>query len=206
MNARYDPAALTRIAEKLTVLRRLADEDGSGVVIGPPEPLEPLPDLPGVAEVYSLFDRLEGNNFRFLPPPQTRTPAAWAAHLVNPDDPMGSPLVVGKEIRSVPAGLRDAIAGGDPIYLDLEDLDVYWMEPDDYVWQYKHPDDDVPFTVIAPDLATFFDRYVLGPGYPELVAIVLGDVARDERLRRGRHAGRYADSWRRLLITAGLSD
>ncbi|MEU8299515.1 hypothetical protein AB0C04_19810 [Micromonospora sp. NPDC048909] len=39
-----------------------------------------------------------------------------------------------------------------------------------------------------------------------LVATVLGPGVRDERLRRGRNAGGYADNWRRLLIDAGLSD
>ncbi|MEU8328056.1 hypothetical protein [Micromonospora sp. NPDC048839] len=46
---------------------------------------------------------------------------------------------------------------------------------------------------------------MFGPGYPDLVATVLGPGIRDRRLTRGRQAGEYADNWRRLLITAGLS-
>ncbi|MFI6260972.1 hypothetical protein [Micromonospora sp. NPDC051006] len=206
MDARDDTAALARIERKLALLRGLAAEHDSGVVIGAPEPLPPLPDLPGVTEVLSLFSWLEGDNFRFFPPTEVRSPAAWAADVVNPNDPMGSPLTLGAELRSIPPRLRAEIAGGGSIYLDRTDLDVYWMEPDDYVHQYKHPDEDVPFAVIAPDTATFFDQHVLGPGYPELVATVLGPGVRDERLRRGRNAGGYADNWRRLLIDAGLSD
>ncbi|SCL64090.1 hypothetical protein GA0070606_3906 [Micromonospora citrea] len=205
MSSPQDPARLDRIREKLALLRRLEAERGLGVVIGEPTPLEPIPDLPGVAEVYGLFGHVAGDNFRFEPPDEIRTPAAWAARTVNENDPMGSPLSVGHEVHSIPPRLRGEIRAGSPIYLDTENLDVYWMEPDDYVFQYEHPDEDVEFTVIAPDVATFFDEHVFGPGYPELVATVLGPGVRDERLRRGRHAGEYADNWRRLLIAADLS-
>ncbi|MEU2665232.1 hypothetical protein [Micromonospora sp. NPDC007220] len=205
MTAPQDPARLDRIREKLTLLRRLEAEHGFGVVIGEPSPLEPIPDLPGVAEVYGLFGRLAGDNFRFDPPEEIRSPAAWAARPVDEDDPMGSPLAVGHEVHSIPPRLRGEIGAGAPIRLDTEDLDVYWMEPDDYVFQYEHPDEDVEFTVLAPDVATFFDEHVLGPGYPELVAVVLGPGVRDQRLRKGRHAGEYADNWRRLLIAADLA-
>ncbi|TDB74005.1 hypothetical protein [Micromonospora sp. KC721] len=202
---RPDPAVLARIAEKLELLTRVEAEHGFGVRVEGPAPLEPIPDLPGVAEVYSLFRRLEGDNFRFQAPKEILTPQAWEEDEVNPDDPMGSPLIVGYEMDSVPPGLRAEIRGGDPIYLDREDLDVYYMESSAYVYQYEHPDEDVEFTVISPDVATFFDEHVLGPRYPELVAVVLGPAAAEQRLRKGRHAGEYADNWRRLLIAAGLS-
>ena len=200
-----EPALLDRIRDKLELLRRVAADGGLAVVVGDPTPLEPVPDLPGVAEVYSLFGRLEGDNFRFAPPAEIVTPAAWAARTVDEADPMGSPLAVGHELHSIPPGLRDDIPAGAPIYLDPEDLDVYWMEPDDYIFQYEHPDEDVAFTVLAPDVATFFDEHVLGPRYPELVATVLGPGVAERRLRTGRHTGEYADNWRRLLIAAGLS-
>ncbi|WP_433387900.1 hypothetical protein [Micromonospora sp. KLBMP9576] len=205
MTGPLDRARLGRIDEKLALLRRLEAERGFGVVIGEPVPLEPIPDLPGVAEVYGLFDRLAGDNFRFGPPEEIRSPAAWAARRVDENDPMGSPLAVGHEVHSIPPRLRGEIGAGAPIYLDTEDLDVYWMEPDDYVFQYEHPDEDVEFTALAPDVATFFDEHVLGPAYPELVAVVLGPGVRDQRLRKGPHAGEYADNWRRLLIAADLA-
>ncbi|MEU6074476.1 hypothetical protein [Micromonospora sp. NPDC047074] len=205
MTSPQDPARLDGIREKLALLRRLEAERGFGVVIGEPTPLEPIPDLPGLAEVYSLFGRLAGDNFRFDPPEAILSPAAWAARVVDEDDPMGSPLAVGHEVHSIPPKLRGDIASGAPIYLDTADLDVYWMEPDDYVFQYEHPDEDVEFTVIAGDPVTFFDEHVLGPGYPELVAVVLGPGVRDRRLRTGRHAGEHADNWRRLLVAAGLA-
>ncbi|MGB2568424.1 hypothetical protein ACPFP2_08240 [Micromonospora citrea] len=202
---RPDPAVLARITEKLELLTRVESEHGFGVRIEGPAPLEPIADLPGVAEVYSLFRRIEGDDFRFHAPKEILTPQAWAGSEVDPDDPMGSPLIVGYEMDSVPRGLRDEIRGGDPIYLDREDLEVYYMESTAYVYQYEHPDEDVEYTVIAPDVGTFFDEYVLGPGYPELVAAVFGPAAGELRLRKGRHAGEYADNWRRLLIAAGLS-
>ncbi|MEV4496647.1 hypothetical protein AB0J84_13185 [Micromonospora arborensis] len=196
---------LAEIRDKLALLTRLEAEHGFGVVIEGPTPLEPLPDLPGVAEVYGLVGRVEGDNFRFRPPEEITSPAAWSAYTVDPDDPMGSPLPIGHEVWSIPKGLRSEIPGGAAIFLDIEDLEVYWMEPDAYMFQYEHPDDDVEYTVLAPDLATFFNDWVLGPSYPDLVATVLGPGVRDRRLRKGRHAGEYADNWRRLLITAGLS-
>ncbi|MEV0721579.1 hypothetical protein AB0I37_02215 [Micromonospora purpureochromogenes] len=199
------PAGLDRIREKLALLRRLEAEQSFGVVIGEPAPLEPLPALPGVAEVYGLFGRLEGDNFRFTPPEEILSPAAWAARTVNENDPMGSPLPVGHEVDSIPPGLRGDIRGGAPIYLDTEDLDVYWMEPDDYIFLYEHPDSEPELTVIAPDVVTFFDEHVLGPGYPALVGTVLGPGVAERRLRKGPHTGEYADNWRRLLIAAGLS-
>lgn len=201
-----DPAVLERIAGKLALLTRVEAEHGFGVRIEGPAPLEPIADLPGVAEVFSLFRCIEGDDFRFRAPRQILTPQTWAEAEVDPDDPMGSPLAVGYEMSSVPPDLRAEVRGGDPIYLDREDLDVYYMEPTAYVFQYEHPDEDVEFTVIAPDVATFFDEYVLGPRYPELVATVFSPAAVDLRLRKGRHAGEYADNWRRLLIAAGLSD
>ncbi|SCG56085.1 hypothetical protein [Micromonospora coxensis] len=200
-----DPATLDRIRDKLELLRRVAAEQGLDVVVGDPAPLEPVPDLPGVAEVYRLFDRLEGDNFRFAAPEEIRTPEAWAARTVDENDPMGSPLAVGHEVHSIPPKLRADIRAGAPVYLDTEDLQVYWMDPDDYVFQYEHPDDDVEFTVLAPDVATFFDECVLGPRYPELVAVVLGPGVAEQRARKGRHAGEYADNWRRLLVAADLS-
>jgi len=199
------PAVLARIAEKLALLTRVEAEHGFGVRIEGPAPLEPIAELPGVAEVYSLFRRIEGDDFRFQAPKQILTPQAWAQAEVDPNDPMGSPLSVGYEMSSVPPDLRAEIRGGDPIYLDREDLDVYYMESTAYVYQYEHPDEDVEFTVIAPDVATFFDEHVLGPRYPELIAAVFGPAAVELRLRKGRHAGEYADNWRRLLIAAGLS-
>ncbi|MGC4811627.1 hypothetical protein ACLQ29_13980 [Micromonospora sp. DT228] len=200
-----DPTVLARIAEKLELLTRVEAEHGFGVRIEGAAPLEPIADLPGVAEVYALFQRLEGDNFRFHAPKEILTPQAWAEDEVDPTDPMGSPLIVGYEIDSVPTGLRSEIRGGDPLYLDREDLDVYYMESSAYVYQYEHPDEDVEFTIIAPGVDTFFDEHVLGPRYPELTAIVLGPAAPEQRLRKGRHAGEYADNWRRLLIAAGLS-
>ncbi|MEU5937888.1 hypothetical protein ABZ807_01660 [Micromonospora sp. NPDC047548] len=205
MSSADHAAGLDRIREKLDLLRRLEAERGFGVVIGEPAPLEPLTELPGVAEVYGLFGRLEGDSFRFMPPEQIVSPAAWAGRTVDESDPMGSPLPVGHEVHSIPPRLRAEIRAGAPIYLDTEDLDVYWMEPDDYLFLYEHPDEEPELTVIAPDVVTFFDEHVLGPGYPALVGTVLGPGVAERRLRKGPHAGEYADNWRRLLIAAGLS-
>ncbi|MEU5950146.1 hypothetical protein ABZ793_32010, partial [Micromonospora sp. NPDC047465] len=44
-------------------LTRVEAEHGFGVRIEGPAPLEPIADLPGVAEFYSLFRRIEGDDF-----------------------------------------------------------------------------------------------------------------------------------------------
>ncbi|MEH1016872.1 hypothetical protein V6U90_27695 [Micromonospora sp. CPCC 206060] len=69
---------------------------------------------------------------------------------------------------------------------------------------YRHPDEDVEWHFLAPDIGAFFDDVVLGPGYPGLVDTVLGPGVRERRRRTGRHRGQPADSWLGLLVAAGL--
>ncbi|MFK3981669.1 hypothetical protein ACI2K4_14975 [Micromonospora sp. NPDC050397] len=193
---------LGEIRSKLELLRRLAAENGSGVVIEDPATLEPVPELPaGVTEVFGMFRRIEGSYFRFVQPAEVSGPAAWAAREINPEDPMGNPLVIGYEIHSVPSFAADDIVGGDPIRMDAEDGGVYYLEPDDYVMLYENPDEDVEIEDFAGDIVTFFNEFVLGDKYPFLVETVLGSGARNDRDRNGE----YTDTWMRLLVRAGLA-
>ncbi|MEV4411836.1 hypothetical protein [Catellatospora sp. NPDC049609] len=198
--------ALDRIRAKLELLRQVEAEHGFGVHVGGPTPIPPLPQMPGLAEVYALFGRLYGDNFRFDPPKELLDGVAWADRYDDPGCPMGTPLIIGSELATIPKKLRADIPRSGPIRLDTQDRDVYWMDPDAYLFLYEHPDEEAEFTVLAPDVVTFFDEVVLGPGYPAMVDTVCGAGAAEQRLRRGRHRGAYEDNWRRLLNTAGLAE
>ncbi|WP_119730165.1 hypothetical protein [Thermomonospora amylolytica] len=189
---------LSGIASKLDLLRRVEAEHGFGVVLEEPHELEPIPGLPeGVTEVFGLFHRLGGDYFRFRQPAEIAGPRAWAGRHVNPYCPLGNPLPIGCERHGAPADIEC----GSGIYLDLREGDVYFCDGDDYVFAYKNPVDVVETTELAPDIVTFFDTYVLGEGYPRLIASVIGAHAVNRRNRRGRHR----DSWMRLLEKSGLA-
>jgi hypothetical protein len=202
---------IVTLRDKIDTLRVLEAERTFGNVIVPGTPLAPIPELPpGTTEVFSLFARLQGSHFLFKPPRDIRTPEAWQARRTD-DFPLGENLQVGAEIFSVPEHLPGdteemedkAGYGGAPILMRVADGYVIYIDPEDYIGAYDDPDpSDIPIVTFAPDLATFFDDYVLGENYPRLVEVVLGPGAADERHPR---TGEYLDSWRRLLVAAGLS-
>ncbi|QKG23869.1 hypothetical protein [Actinomadura verrucosospora] len=181
------------LREKLDLLRRTEAEHHFGVIIEESTNPEPVPDLPpAVTEVFTLFSRLGGDNFRFLQPSDIATPATWAERHIDPYCPLGNPLRIGCERHGAPADIEC----GSGIYLDLEDGDVYFCDGDDYVHAYENTDlETVETTELAPDIATFFDHHVLGAGYPRLVTATIGD-----------HALHRPDNWRKLLHHSGLLD
>ncbi|MEV0592001.1 hypothetical protein [Nonomuraea cavernae] len=190
---------LAGIRSKLELLKQVEAEHGFGAIIEEPKELEPIPELPsGVTEVFGLFHRLSGDYFRFQQPPEIASRQAWADRHVNPHCPLGNPLHIGCERYGAP----EDIECGSGIYLDLQGGDVYFCDGDDYVFAYKHVDvEEVETTELALDIVTFFDFHVLGEGYPQLIASVLGGQAVNRRKRRGRHR----DSWMRLLEKSGLA-
>jgi hypothetical protein len=192
---------LGEIRDKLALLRRVEKDHGFGVVIeAPADPTEPIPGLPtGVADVYSLVGRLQGTYLRFVRPDAVAGPGAWAVREVVGDCPMGDPLTVGQELVST-ARSPEMSAYGERVVMDTDDGVVYFLESDAYMWLCRTPDAEIEFPELAPDIVTFFNDMVLGPGYPRLVDTVLGPRT---RLRTNRK-GRYADTWMRLLVSAGL--
>ncbi|MFD0899618.1 hypothetical protein [Actinomadura sediminis] len=187
---------------KLDLIRRVEDEHRFGVVIAGPRPLRPIPELPdGVTEVFGLFSKLAGNFFSFVQPPEIAGPDAWEQRRSDPDCPLGDPLVIGYERYGMSPETLEDLEGGAPIRLDLRQGDVYYCDPDEYIFFYKHAEvEEIDTVDLAPDIVEFFDRFVLGPRYPELVERVLGPHAVTERDRKGRHR----DSWTRLLEASGL--
>lgn len=188
---------LASIGRKLESLRSVEAEHGFGTLVTEPKNrLRPIDGLPaGATAVYNLFGMLEGGEFRFEAPPEIAGPEAWADRGLDEHCPLGDPLFLGFEIHGAPDGIT-----GAPIRMDLTDGSVYFIDPDDYIFLYKHPGEEIMIEDIAPDVATFFDDFVLGPNYPDLVTEVLGSGVRDATDRKGRPA----DSWRRLLEAAGL--
>lgn len=189
---------LERIRSKLELITRVEAEHGFGVIIEGTTNPEPVPELPqGVTEVFGLFSRLGAGHFRFFQPDEIQDAAAWAARAVVPHCPLGTPLTIGCERHRAP----EDIECGSGIWLDVDDGDVYYCDIDDYIHLYKHPDETIDVLVFADDIVTFFDRFVLGPAYPQLGAAMIGPGLVTDRDRRGR----YRDRWLRLLVESGLA-
>ncbi|MFJ5561688.1 hypothetical protein ACIQCD_30800 [Streptomyces sp. NPDC093250] len=189
---------LERIRSKLQLIGQVEAEHGFGVIIEGTTNPEPVAELPqGVTEVFGLFSRLGANHFRFFQPDEIQSAAAWATRAIVPYCPLGSPLAIGCERHRAPEDIECA----SRIWLDLDDGDVYYCDIDDYIHLYKHPDETIDVLVFANDIVTFFDRFVLGPAYPQLVAAMIGPGIVTERDRRGR----YRDRWLRLLVESGLA-
>ncbi|MEV0154678.1 tetratricopeptide repeat protein [Micromonospora sp. NPDC050686] len=167
---------LASIQAKLALLKRVAAEHHSSVVIEDPVLLERIPELPyGVVEAFSCFRRLEGSHLHVEQPADINSRTAWITRKLDPREPLGNPLVIGW------------VGERDPIRLDVRDGSVYLMDPDDYVFLYKHPYEPVEVDRVAGDIMTFVDDYLLGERYPRLTG------------------SRRRDTWLRMLVTAGLA-
>lgn len=189
---------LERIRSKIELIRQVEAEHGFGVIIEGSKNPKPVPELPrGVTEVFGLFSRLGANHFRFFQPDEIQGPALWAARATAPHCPLGSPPAIGCERHRAPGDVEC----GSQLWLDPDDGDVYYCDVDDYIHLYKHPDETIDVLVFADDIVTFFDRFVLGPAYPQLVAALIGPGIVTDRDRRGR----YRDRWLQLLVESGLA-
>jgi hypothetical protein len=186
------------LRERLEMFRRLEAEHRFGVVIGDPVPLPRNPDLPaGLYDAFSLVGRVETGNFRFEPPPEVHTFDAWRDRRLGENCPPGSPPAIGHEIARFGDG--DVVTGGE-ISLDVTDGSVYFIDGDSYAYYLTDGlgEEEIDVEELAPDLPTFFARYVFGPEYPDLVDLVCVYPAHRTRKRR------YVDPWMRLLVAAGL--
>ncbi|MEV0567121.1 hypothetical protein [Dactylosporangium sp. NPDC050588] len=93
----------------------------------------------------------------------------------------------------------DVIAIGD-LSLDVADGSVYYIDGDSYRFYCIDGAglDEIEVDEFAPDLPTFFTRYVFGPDYPRLAATVCNLRAYQTRKHR------YVAPWMRLLAAASL--
>lgn len=195
-------STVAAIAEKIETLRALEERQKFGTVISPGEPMPDLPGLPaGVAEVFSLFGRAEGSNFRFEPPAEIRSLEAWVNRRTEADGPLGDWLTIGHELDSVPTFVRADGITGEAVRMHSANGEVYFIESAEYTEWYKDREwEGAEVTRFAPDVVTFFDQYVFGPRYRDLSSAVLGQGSADLRTKKGG----YRDTWMRLLDAAGL--
>lgn len=198
---------IAALAEKIEMLRAIEAERRFGNVITPGVRREPIPELPaGTIEVFGLYERLEGSHMLFKPHRYTRSPEAWRARGTD-EFPLGENLRVGAELYTMPEylpGETDDAAGygGASVSMWVDGGQIFYIDSENYIGAYDDPDpSDLPVVTFAPDLATFLDRYVLGPEYPRLVDTVIGPGTSQERHPK---TGEPFDTWQRLLIAAGL--
>ena len=159
---------------------------------------------PGVLAAFGLFSRVEGTFFRFRTPPEILSVQAWDERPAFEHLPIDDPIGIGYEIwRSQDMGAGQ-ILEGESITMDSAQGDVYYADADTWMRLDEAPDDEFELHELAADVPAFFNECVFGPRYPELVTLVLGGSAIEHRVRKGPDKGEPADSWLRLLRTAGI--
>ncbi|MEN3614798.1 hypothetical protein AAH979_35345 [Plantactinospora sp. ZYX-F-223] len=186
------------LQERIATFRRLEAEHRFGVVIDARVPLPRIPELPaGLYDVFDLVGRVETGVFRFEPPPVVRTVETWSAR--PPTDAgiwVEHALPIGREV--VWMDDDNPVTGGQ-VDIDVVDGSVFHLDGDDFAdYCHRGGEGRLDCTKLAPDLPTFFARYVFGPEYPDLVGLICRFPAYRTRRRR------YADPWMRLLVAAGL--
>jgi hypothetical protein len=190
------------LRERVEAFRRLAAEHAVPVVVGDPMPLPRNPAIPaGLYDVFDVVGTVDTGDLRFAPPPEVRTVRAWRDRVVDSECPLGDPPAIGEGYVVLGEAEGENIAIGG-LSLDLTDGSVYYIDGDSYrFYCIDGADlDEIEVEEFAPDLPTFFTRYVFGPGYPHLASTVCN--LRPYRTRKHR----YVAPWMRLLVAAGLSD
>jgi hypothetical protein len=190
------------LRERVGTFRRLAAEHAVPVVVGDPMPLPRNPALPaGLYDVFDLVGHIDTGDLRFGPPAEVRTVEAWRDRDVDEECPLGDPPSIGEGYVVLGDAPDDNIAIGD-LSLDVTDGSVYYIDGDSYRFYCIDGAglDEIEVDEFAPDLPTFFTRYVFGPGYPQLAATVCN--RRPFQTRKHR----YVAPWMRLLVAAGLID
>ncbi|MEU0559548.1 hypothetical protein [Dactylosporangium sp. NPDC006015] len=174
------------LRERVGTFRRLAVEHGIPVVIGAPEPLPRNPGLPGgLYDVFDLVGSVDTGDLRFAPPAEVRTVEAWWDRVVDEECPLGGPPAIGEGYVVTGDTEDDVIVIGD-LSLDVADGSVYYIDGDSYRFYCIDGAglEEIEVDEFAPDLPTFFTRYVFGPGYPRLAATVCNLRAYQTRKHR----------------------
>lgn len=198
--------ALDELRPKVDAFRRLATERGLDVRIEEPVPLPVIDDCPpGVRAAFSLFSLVEGSFFRFAVPPEILDEQAWLAIPVYEHRPINEVIAIGAELwqSQYQTRFQDKFEG-EPIVMDIVRGDVYFADADAWMQVDEAPDEDFEPHEFAPDVPTFFNDFVFGPRYPELVTTVLGAGSLTHRVGKGPDKGELSDTWLRLLQAAGV--
>jgi hypothetical protein len=192
-------ARIDAIQRKLEHLRGLDDAQATDVILASGGPLAPIDGvLDDLTAVFSLFSVLQGSCLRFVRPESIVTPEAWAERRDDPGCPLGNPFDIGYKHLGMPNDIPDFL--GEPVIrVDREDGGVYYLNGDDYAFYYANPD-QIETWEFDVGVIEFFDDFVLGARYPELMEVVIGKELYDRRDRKGR----YVDTWRTLLEHGAL--
>jgi hypothetical protein len=190
---------LDSIYRKVEHLRGLGETPAVDVILAAGEPLTPIDGVLGeMTAVFSLFRLLEGSCLRFVRPESITSAQSWEARKDDPGCPVGNPFDIGFKHLGMPDDIPDFL--GEPVIrVDREDGGVYYLNGDDYAFYYANPD-EVETWEFDVGVIEFFDDFVLGARYPELMEVVIGKELYDRRDRKGR----YVDTWRTLLERGAL--
>lgn len=192
-------ARLDAIRRKLDHLRGLDDAQALDVSVASGESLAPVEGVPDdLTAVFGLFQTLQGSCLRFVRPERITSAQAWKHKEDDPGCPVGNPFAIGYKHLGMPDDIPDFL--GEPVIrVDREDGGVYYLNGDDYAFYYANPD-QVETWEFEVGVLEFFDDFVLGARYPDLMEVVIGRELYDRRDRKGR----YLDTWRILLERGAL--
>ena len=153
-------AGIGEVRTKVSLFKQLADEHELNVGIEDPAPLPVSPDCPpGVGKMFSL---VEGTFFRFRVPEEILSADAWQAIPVS--DQRGHR----RQLWRSQTKFRDLFEG-EPIVMGTVRGDVHFADADAWMHVDESPDEEFAPHEFAPDVPTFFNEFVFGPQYPELV-------------------------------------
>lgn len=192
---------LRSIVEKAAALRPLTPPAESEVVVDMTPPEWPLPPLPGgITEVFSEVHRLGGNILRFERPSVFESPAQWEHRHRAEGDALADTVVIGSERFALPEFIEYA-QWSDAVRVDLSSGAVFHCSGDDHAFYYENPEVEPELDWIADSVFEFFDEWVLGARYPDLVRTVVGE---EHQLVLG-HPETLPDHWLGLLRNAGVA-
>ncbi|RRR99685.1 hypothetical protein [Glycomyces terrestris] len=199
-SSRPDTELMRSVLEKLSALEAAAARSGGGVVIEiEPEPLV-LPPLPGgMREVFGSLRSIGGNLLRFDRPAVVASAERLDARPRREGDPFADAAVIGTLRFALPEFIAFA-EWEDVVHVDLLDGSVFYCDSDEYLFRYENPGEGPPFERLTGSVAEFFDEFVLGWRYAELVARAVGE---EHALVLGTPAV-VRDRWLELLLAAGL--
>src|SRR5690606_1390371 len=132
-------------------------------------------------------------------PEVLESPSRWEHRPRAEVGDLADTAVFGSERFALPEFIEYA-QWSDALRVDLRSGAVVHCSGDDYAFYYENPEVEPEFERIAESVDEFFDEWVLGPRYPELVRIVVGD---EHRLILGEPEI-LPDHWLGLLRGAGI--
>jgi hypothetical protein len=189
------------VAEKARTLCATAERVGADAVVldFEPAPVALAPLSGGATEVFGSIRSIGANLLRFNRPDVIASRERLEARPRRDGDPFADAAVFGVLRFALPEYIEYA-QWEDVIHMDLLDGSVFYCDSDDYVFYYENPGETPEFERLAASVAEFFDEFVLGSRYPDLVSLAVGE---ERRLVLDTPAA-VPDHWLELLREAGI--